>query len=144
MAKKVRLTASEFREKHARRTKAAVEDMKKGVARVTEAPGAAAAKKEDKMRTRLMESIDSGKWRRNVAAVSLDEWQKKMIEKGAPRVAAGIDAAAGKVEHFADQLISHQNSLLGKVDAMPDLTIEDSIARASEWIRGMADFEPKK
>lgn len=144
MARQVRLTPSEYREKHARRTKAAVEDMKKGVARVTEAPGAAAAAKEDKMRQKLNEALDSGKWKRNVAAVPLEEWKSKMINKGAARVAAGIDEAGPKVEKFGEQLISHQNSLLGKIDGMPDLTLEDSVSRATEWIRGMAKFEFRK
>lgn len=145
MAKRsVRLTATEFREKHARRTKAAVGDMAEGVKRVTEAPGKAAAAKEGKMKQNLMAAIDSGKWKERVAAVPLDEWQQKMLTKGVGRVAAGIDEAGDKVEKFASQLISHQNSALGKINAMPDMTIEDSVSRASTWIREMAKFQYKK
>jgi hypothetical protein len=141
---KVRLTAAEFREKHARRTKAATADMAEGVKRVTVAPGKLAAAKEDKMKQNLVASIDSGKWRERVAAVDLGEWQDKMLTKGVGRVAAGIDGAGDRVENFAGQLISHQNSLLGKIGSMPDMTLEDSVNRASEWIRGMGKFTYKR
>lgn len=137
----VRVTADEFQEKHNRRTKAALEDMRKGVERVTEAPGVKAAKAQDKMRAKLVESIDSGKWGKRVAAVSLDDWKKDMVEKGVGRVSAGLDRSADKVRSFAEQLIAHENKLLGTIERMPDLTLEDSIARATSWIRGMSEFE---
>lgn len=141
MAKKVRVTPDEFQEKHSRRTKAALEDMRKGIDRVTEAPGAKAAAQQDKMRSHLVEAIDSGKWSRRVSSVSLDEWKADMKEKGVGRVAAGLDRAEGKVKAFAAELIEHENALLSEIDRMPDLTLEDSIGRATAWIRGMAEFE---
>jgi len=138
------ITPEEFVEKHNRRTKAALEDMRRGVSAVTEAPGAKAAQKADKMRTNLMAALDSGKWQRRVAAVSVEEWKGAMLDKGVNRVAAGVDAAAPKVKEFATQLLSFQAGLHSKVDAMPDLTLEDSISRATEWIRGMSKFEFKR
>ena len=141
---KATITPDEFVEKHNRRTKAALEDMRRGISAVTEAPGAKAAQKADKMRTNLVAALDSGKWQRRVAAVSVDDWKKAMLEKGVNRVAAGVDAAAPKVREFASQLLSHQATLHDKVDQMPDLTLEDSIARATEWIRGMSKFEFKR
>lgn len=141
MPKTVRVTAVEFREKHNRRTKAALPDMRAGVERVTEAPGRKAAAQQVKMRAKLMEAIDSGKWARRVGAVSLDDWKADMIEKGVNRVPAGLDRAGAKVEAFAEKLIAHQNRLLGQIDDMASLTLEDSIARATAWIRGMAELE---
>jgi len=136
-----KVTAEQFVEKHNRRTKAALGDMRAGVERVTEAPGIAAAAKADKMRANLVAALDSGKWQRRVAAVSLPDWKKAMIDKGVNRVAAGVDAAAGKTRQFAEQLLSHQSGLMSEVEAMPDLTIEDSIARMTVWVRGMSKFE---
>lgn len=137
----VRVTAAEYQEKHARRLKAALEDMRTGVQRVTEAPGVKAAAAQDKMRANLMSAIDSGKWGRRVASVPLAEWQDKMINKGIPRVSMGIDAAADKVRDFAQQLIDHENNLLTEIDRLPSITLEDSIVRATTWIRRMAEFE---
>ena len=137
----IRVTPDEFVEKHARRTKGALEDLRRGVAAVTEAPGVKAAASADKMRARLVESIDSGKWQRRVGAVTLDDWKTAMLSKGVARVPAGIDAAAGKTKKFATQLLAHETTLKDSVDKMPDLTLEDSIARATAWIRGMSKFE---
>jgi len=139
-----RVTAEQFVEKHNRRTKAALADMRAGVERVTTAPGVAAAAKADKMRTNLIESLDSGKWQRRVAAVSVEDWKHAMIDKGVNRVAAGVDAAAPKVRQFAEQLLSHQSGLMSTVNAMPDLTLEDSIGRMTTWVRGMSKFEFKR
>lgn len=141
---KVKVTAAEFAEKHARRTKAALEDMRKGIQAVTEAPGKAAAAKQDKMRANLIAAIDSGKWAARVSAVSLDDWKTAMLEKGVARVPAGIDAAKAKTEAFAEQLLAYEETLLTKLNSMPDLTLEDSIARSGFWIREMAKFEFKR
>lgn len=138
---KIRVTPDEFVEKHARRTKGALEDLRRGVAAVTEAPGAKAANKADKMRAKLVEAIDSGKWQKRVGAVTLEDWKKAMLDKGVARVPAGVDAAADKTKKFAGQLLAHEATLKEEVDQMPDLTLEDSIARATAWIRGMSKFE---
>jgi len=139
-----KVSAEEFVEKHARRLKGALEDMRRGVERVTEAPGVKAAKKADKMRANLLEALDSGKWQRRVAAVSAEEWKAAMLNKGVNRVAAGVDSAHDKVRAFAEQLLSHQANLMNQIESMPDLTLEDSIARATAWIRGMSKFEYKR
>ena len=138
-----KLTPQEFAEKHARRLKGATEDIRKGVAKVTESPTAKAAAKSDKMLANITAAVTSGKWADRLRAVTLEEWQEKMITKGVPRIAAGIDAARGKVEEFYAQMAPFQDTLQRKIDAMPDMTIEDSIARATEWMRGMAKFSKK-
>jgi len=141
MAKQVKLTAAEFREKHARRLKASVDDIRAGVERVTEAPGAKAAAKADKWIQNLSKQETVDKWKRQVGKVSLDDWKSAMTNKGVGRIAAGIDASAAKVEEFADKLIQHQNAGLGKIAGMPDLTLEDSIQRMTEWTRHMSNFK---
>ena len=143
MARSVRLTAKEFQEKHNRRTKAASADMIAGVKRVDTAPGKLAGAQELKMKTRLSEAIDNGKWRRRVESVTLEEWKADMLEKGVGRVSAGLDRAADKVTAFAEELIAHENSLMRTVAGMPDLTLSDSVQRATAWIEGMAKFERK-
>jgi len=138
-----RVTPKEFQEKHARRLKASLEDMKSGVERVTEAPTAKAAKKVDKMRANLLAALDSGKWQRRLNAVPLEEWKRKMIDVGVPRVSAGIDAAAAKTESFAAELLPHVDKISAEVKKMPDVTLDDNINRMVSFIRGMAKFERK-
>lgn len=137
------MTPQEFREKQARRLKGAVTDIQNGVNRVTEAPGKKAAQKQEKMKQRLNEKIDDGTWAQRVAAVSTEEWKEKMLTKGVGRIASGIDAAAGKVEAFAEQFLPHVAAVQAKVNSMPDLTIEDGINRMVENVRGMAKFRKK-
>jgi len=138
-----RVTPDEFVEKQARRAKAAVDDMRKGVERVMIAPTSQAAAKQDKMRANVNASIDSGKWKRGLMRVSLDEWKQKMINKGLGRVATGIDEAAPKIRAFAAEILPYIDTLTNQVNKMPDTTLEDSINRMNFMIRGMAKFQRK-
>jgi len=137
----VKVTPEEYADKQARRLKAATEDIRRGVQRVTESPTAKAAAAKDKMIARLVESVNSGKWEAGLKRVTLEDWKSKMLEKGINRIAAGIDAAKPKVVAFATELLAFEDTLLSKVDAMPDLTLEDSISRATAWMRGMSKFQ---
>lgn len=141
---RITITPAQFTEKHSRRLKGALEDMRRGVEGVSTAPGAAAAKKLDKMRAGIVRSLDDGTWARRVGAVTLEDWKKSMLEKGLNRVASGVDGAAGKVEAFATQLLAAESALQGEISKMPDLTLEDSISRMTSWVRGMSKFEFKR
>lgn len=134
----VKVTAAQLTEKWQRRLKGAIEDMRQGVDRVTEAPGAAAAAKADKWQAAISEQRTKEKWRRRVGAVTLEEWKTSMKEKGLSRIASGVDGATGKMERFAAQLIEHQNAGLLALEKLPDLTLEDSINRMAAWTRHMA------
>ena len=138
-----KLTPAEFQEKHARRLKGSIEDIRAGVARVTEAPTAKAAAKQDKMLANLTKSVQSGKWASRLKAVTLEDWKGKMTEKGLNRIAGGIDEAKPKVIDFAAQLLPFEDNLKAQIDKMPDLTLEDSVSRATAWIRGMSKFSKK-
>lgn len=139
----VRVTPAEFQEKHARRLKASLTDMRTGVEKVTEAPGAKAAAKQDKMLANLTAKVVDGTWAARLKKVTLEEWRTKMIDKGLPRVSGGIDAAAAKVTDFASQLLPAVDAASRKVATMPDLTLEDSIARMNSFVRDMAKFSKK-
>ena len=138
-----KVTPEEYAEKWNRRIKAATEDMRKGVSRVTEAPTEKAAAKAEKMKAHLIEAIDSGKWAERLKSVSLEQWKDAMINKGIGRVAAGADAAKAKQVEFAKQLLSAVEAARAKLEGMPDLTIEDSINRVATYIREMSKFKKK-
>lgn len=138
-----RVTPEEFAEKHARRLKGAVEDMRRGIEKVTTSPTAQAAAKQGKMLTNITESVNSGRWAAALKAVSVEEWRSAMIDKGLPRVSGGIDAAHDKVVRTAAKLLPIVDAAAAKVAGMADLTLEDSIARASTFIREMAKAKGK-
>jgi len=137
----IKVTPEEYAEKQARNLKASTPDIRRGVERVTEAPTQKAAQAQDKMLARLTEAVQSGKWARGLNRVTLEDWKGQMLNKGVPRIAAGIDAAHDKVVSFASELLPFQASLQSTVTRMPDLTLEDNIGRAAEWMRGMAKFK---
>jgi len=138
-----KLTPEQFAEKHNRRTKAALEDMRAGVEAVTVAPTEKAAAKQEKMRQRLLEALENGKWANGLKRVSLEEWKQKMIELGLNRVASGLDANKKKVEEFAAQLLPHIEAGQKLIEKMPDVTLEDSINRMTAFIRHMSKFQRK-
>lgn len=135
-----KLTPKQAQEKWANRLKSASREIADGVDRVREAPGVKAAQKADKMLAGITRSINEGKWQQNVAAVSLDDWKAAMKTKGVPRIAQGVDGAAGKQQKFFTELFAFQEGLQGEVENMPDITLEDGINRAVTWIRGMSNF----
>lgn len=140
---KIMMTAEQFQEKQARRLKAAVEDIKAGVERVQDSPTAKAAAKQEKMITNLTKAVTSGKWAGRLRSVSLEDWKAKTIDKGLSRISSGIDGAKDKTIAFANQLLPFQSSLQETVSKMPDLTLEDSIARMTAWTKGMSKFQRK-
>ena len=139
-----KLTPEQITEKHSRRLKGAVEDMRRGVENVTVAPTQKAAQSIDKMRTKILEAIDSGKVKRGLERVSLQDWQKAMVEKGIPRVAAGIDGARAKMEAFYGELMPHIDRLQAEVNKLPHVSLEDGIQRMVAFSRGMNKFKRTK
>lgn len=136
-----KLTAQEFAEKWQRRLSAAAPDIQKGINRVDVSPTEKAAAKQDKMLANVTAAVQSGKWANGLRRVSISDWKNAAINKGIPRLTQGVQGAAPKVSSFASQLLPFQDSLQGQVKAMPDLTLEDSIARMNAWVRGMSKFK---
>ena len=136
-----KLTPAEFQEKHARRLKAATEDVRRGIDRVTENPCDKAAAKQDKMLTNLTASVTSGKWANGLKRVSLDDWKKKARDIGVNRIAAGIDGAKEKVVAFAEVLLPHIDRGQDKIKGMPDITLDDNINKMNTFIRHMAELK---
>jgi len=138
------LTASEFADKQAKRLKAATPEIIAGVNATTEAPSAQAIAKIDKMRSNLLAAIDDGTWANRLGKVTLQDWKNNMVNKGVGRIAKGIDEAKPKVTAFASALLPVVYAISDEAKGMPDMTIEDSIARAEMAIRRMAAFNYKK
>ncbi len=136
-----KVNSTQFAEKWARRMSQSTQDIQNGVNRVTEAPTAKAAAKKQKMLQNLTAAVNSGKWEAGLNRVSLQDWKKSIIEKGLPRVQAGVTAAQPKVADFANKLLAYQEGLQSQIESMPDLTLQDSISRMTAWITGMSKFQ---
>jgi hypothetical protein len=138
-----RVTPEQFADKWNRRIKAAVPDIQAGIQRVTTSPGELAAAKQEKMLQKVTEAITSGKWAERVRSVTVEDWRRAALNKGIPRIAAGADGAMDKQREFASQLLPYLDAVVSEVKRMPDLTLEDSIARAAHVIRQMSKFRKR-
>lgn len=138
-----RVDASEFAEKWSRRLKASLEDIRRGVERLDKSPTELAVKKKEKMKQKLIEAIDSGRWERGLQKVTLEDWKRAMLNKGLTRISAGVDEATPKMQAFGQALLSHIDAGLKQIENMPDLTLEDSINRMVTFIRHMSKFKYK-
>lgn len=136
-----KVTPQQFTEKWQRRLSGATTDIQNGINRVDTSPTEKAAAKQDKMLANVTAAVQSGKWANGLRRVTLNDWKTAAVNKGIPRISQGVQGAGGKVTAFASQLLPFQDSLKGKIDSMPDLTLDDSINRMTTWIRGMATFK---
>ena len=133
-----KVTAQEYTEKWQRRLKGSTEDIRRGVGRVTEAPGIAAARQADLMLAKVSESITSGRWAAKVSAVSTEEWKKKTLEKGIGRIASGVDAAAASQVTMATELLANVDAAVAVANQTPRGTLEDNITRMTTFVREMS------
>lgn len=114
-----------------------------GANSVTEAPGVKAAAQQEKMLRNLTESVTSGRWARNVSAVSLSDWKRAYIEKGIPAMARGAQLAQPKMVAYLTEAYPVIAAMQQEIDAMPDGSLQDSISRSAAWIT-MASERLKK
>ena len=121
------------------RLQGSTEEMRAGVMAVTVAPGLAAAQQKQAWLARINASAD--KWARNVAAVSLQDWQGKMTGVGISRVSAGAEANQDKVTKFMQDFLPHVARGQQIVKAMPNAPLEDGIQRMIAMARHNATFK---
>lgn len=111
--------------------------ISRGIDRVTEAPGAKAARKVDKYRQGVLDNVDT--WARRSAAVSLGSWQEA-AKAGVSRVAEGASRKSGKYADAVTPVFQHLAQVVATVDNMPDNTLEERIAKSAALQRGMAAY----
>ena len=127
-------------EKWVRNLSGSTQEIRDGVQAVTESPTEKAADQAEKYRLNTAAAVDSGKFQARLRGVSLEDWKRATLDKGIARIATGAAAAEGDVEDFFAELFPFQQRLQATIDAMPNTTLEDSIARQAAWTRGMAEF----
>lgn len=123
----MRGTPQAISDKWANRLSGASTEIAAGIDRVTEAPGAKAARKADKWLQAVTAAKD--KWQQRVNSVTLEEWKNAAKTLGVPRVAAGAQAKKGKFTKFMSEFAPHLDALEAKLQSMPDNTFEDRLQR---------------
>ena len=108
-----------------------------GVNAVSQAPGAAAAAQVQVWAQNTQAA--QAKFARNVAAVSLNQWQQAVINKGIGRLASGATAAEPKFQTFMSKLLPYVQS--GR-SALPKRgNLQANIARMTAWVTYMSKFQ---
>lgn len=134
----VRVTPQQATDKWVTRLSGATQEIQQGVQNVQRAPGLAAAEKHQKWLQAVQEGAN--KWRRNVASVSLESWQRSMVNVGVPRIAQGAQQKRDKVQAFAEEFFPHLERGVAAVERMPDTTFEDRIQKAVAMMRHNRTF----
>jgi len=140
---KVRMPANDISEKWGKNQKASVPFIIKGLDNVTEDPGQKAVEKQDKMLANLTESITNGTWAKRRLKVGLGEWREKTKKKVTERMSGGVDAAMPKRKAFDSWLVGQLDSVLPEIAGMPDMTLEDSVARVRKLMEHMSEHKYK-
>lgn len=107
-----------------------------GIQAVTVAPGVAAARQADLYQANVVAAVP--KWKANVAAVPLGDWQNATITKGVPRIASGAAAAQPAFAMFMGKLLPFIDNSVRSLP--PRGNLEQNIARMTQHVRKMATF----
>lgn len=122
----IRGDAASIQAKWLRNIQSSTPDVQAGIARVTKAPGQAAAAQAQAWQNNTINSAD--KWKRNVGAVSLQDWQTAATN-GVQRIAQGAQAKQDKVGAHLQSFLPYLQQGVDKVNAMPRGTFQQNVAR---------------
>lgn len=139
-----RVNAQQWLDKWGRRLNAAGQDIQNGVQRVTTAPGVSAAAAQDRFLQGITQAVTSGVWARQVSKVSLSDWQNAMKNKAIPRIPQGVTAAQASKTGQITALLTAVDGAAAAANALPKGGLEQSIARATTFMREMSARAPKK
>jgi hypothetical protein len=139
-----RLSAAAVADKWANRTANAADAMKAGVAAVTEAPTQKAAAAKDKWLAGVQAAAANGRFEDGLNAVSLQDWQKAMTDKGIPNMANGVRMAKQKMQNFLTNFLPFAQQVSDEIAAMPSGTVEDSRARMNRNFDRMREYSSRR
>lgn len=133
-------TAEQVAAKWKTRAGAAGTDWLNGIKRTTVDPAAAAVAAKDKWVAKMTDPATHDKWATNLGLVSRPSWQASCEAKGAPRYTSGINAAVDKYRLRIAGVLTHIATGLTALETMPNVTLEDAVARSGSFIRHMATY----
>lgn len=116
----------------------AVQRYTDGVNSVKVAPGQKAAAAADLWANNVMQS--KARFARNVAAVSLAQWQADATGASA-RLADGFTRKQSKYVQNITPVFQHMAGVLNQVDAMPRGSFSQNVARMNAYVNGMHAYK---
>jgi hypothetical protein len=116
------------------------EKLRRGVQGVSQSPTEKAAQSVDRMVQGIQRAAAEGRIQDGLRRVTLADWQKAMLEKGAPRIASGAAAAKPKFQQFMSEFIPHLQAGMNELENMPRGDLEQNLQRAATLARHNAKF----
>jgi hypothetical protein len=89
---------------------------------------------------RVTDAFNTGKWANGLRRVGKLGWQEATVAK-AGNFATGVNAAEQKVATAFGPLLAYEANLQRQIAGMPNVTLEDRVARMTQWVRGMANYQ---
>jgi hypothetical protein len=113
----------------------ATDKITRGIARVTTSPGTLAAAKADKWLNNV--TAAKAKFQNNVGKVTLQSWQSSATA-AVSRVGQGATMKQAKFASAITPVFTYMAGVLAQIDAMPDTTLDQRIAKSAAFQRQMA------
>lgn len=115
-----------------------------GVNSVTTAPGQAAARQVNAYQAGVAQAVSSGKWQNRVQSVSLEDWKRAAVQKGAARLSQGAAAAVDKVRAANERTWPMIEAAQARVAQMPRTTTAERIARSQAYQIAMHEIATQR
>lgn len=125
--------------KWVQRTQAAAQDYTAGIQNTDKDPTALAIAAGPRYLQRVTDAFNNGKWANGLRRAGKTGWQTAAVAK-AGNFSTGVGAAESKVAAAFGPLLAFESNVQGRVLSMPNQTLDQRIARSSEWQRQMAGY----
>lgn len=113
----------------------------RGVENVSAAPNAKAAAALPRWIASVTSKDTQDKYVSKNQAVTLDQWKSATVQFGVPNLSRGAQKGQAKYTTFATKFYPYLNGVLGKISAMPNVTLQDRIARATTLMTENANYK---
>ena len=112
-----------------------------GVNAVTVNPAQQAIAKRSKWVQRMQDPEVHDRWERGLSRVSLNDWKSQTSSVGAQRFSQSSEKAGDNYQAFATEFFPFLENVQATVNAMPDITLEERIAKMVTNVREIAKFQ---
>lgn len=136
--------ASTVAQRWAQNAAAAAPRYVQGAEQTSKDPTALAIAALPKYMQRVQEAYQSGRTQRGLQRAGKAGWLAGVTGKGAMNYSNGVSASQGKFAERIAPVLAYEATLQGQINNMPNLTLQDSINRATAWIQGMAAYKTNR
>jgi len=141
VARQAQKNAVDVAAKWATNLAASTAQIAKGVAAVQTAPTALAARNPDGYLQGVQQAVSSGRWQARLNAVTLQQWQSAMTNKGIPRIQSGATQGKQNMQNFMQNFLPFVYSAQAQLASQPRGNLEQNIARMNTFVRAMATYQ---